>query len=185
MATIITKVCSGYYDGTNDNVQLEFKNSFDETCTTDNNGNEFAFGQTDVWGGGQLMSCNGNRFRPIGDLSFRFLTNTWGWNLHHDQLRLCKVTAQFGRPGLAGYSVWQWNGDLYNAHYSGAYNSQSDWMNMRRIASTDPQTESETDPETETTCPRLRVLAYNIWGMPDVLTSQQVNKSTRSLPSTL
>jgi hypothetical protein len=141
MAEVTTVTCSGYYDGTDDNVQLEFMNGHDsdprETCTTDylnNRGNEFAFGGTDVWGGKQLLSCNGNRFRPIIGLSFRFITNTWGINFHHDQLRLCKVTARFGSPGTAGYSLWQWNGDLYNADYSGAFNSQSNWRSMTKIA---------------------------------------------------
>jgi predicted GTPase len=140
MFKVTTVTCSSYYDGTDDNVQLEFMNDHDsdprETCTTDylnHKGNEFAHGGTDVWKGETLLSCNGNRFRPIIGLSFRFLTNTWGWNPHHDQLRLCKVTAQFGSPGIAGYSVWQWNGDLYNAHYSGVYNSQSNWVSMRKI----------------------------------------------------
>jgi len=121
--------------------QLQFRNNYDsdprESCTTDylnNPGDEFAAGQTDVWQGDDLLlTCTGNRFRPIGGLDFRFITNTWGWNAHHDQLRLCKVTAQFGRPGVAGYSVWQWTGDLYNARYSWIYNSESDWMTMRKI----------------------------------------------------
>jgi len=140
MSQITTVTCGSYYDGTDDNVQLEFRNSYDsnprETCTTDylnKPGSEFGAGQTDVWGGGKLMSCNGNRFRPIGDLEFRFITNTWGWNVHHDQLRLCKVKAMFGRNGTAGYSLWQWTGDLYNAHYTGLFNSQSNWRSMTKI----------------------------------------------------
>ena len=109
MAQMTTVTCSSYYDGTDDNVQLQFRNNYDsdprESCTTDylnNPGDEFAPGQTDVWQGDHLMTCKENRFRPIGGLEFRFLTNTWGWNAHHDQLRLCKVTAQFGGPGLSG-----------------------------------------------------------------------------------
>ena len=137
MAQITTETCSGYYDGTNNYVRLEFMNSIPrKTCITDylyKSGDEFAANQTSVWEEEMLQSCAENKFRPIGGLSFRFLTNTWGINMHHDQLRLCKVTAQFGRPELAGYSVWQWTGDLYNAHYSGG-ESQSNWTTMAKIA---------------------------------------------------
>ena len=31
MASITTVTCSGYYDGSDDNVQLEFRNSYDLT----------------------------------------------------------------------------------------------------------------------------------------------------------
>ena len=157
MKEVTTVTCPGYYDGSDDNVQLQFRNNYDsdprESCTTDylnNFGDEFVAGQTDVWLAQSLMTCIRN-FRPIGGLQFRFITNMSGW-AGHDELRLCKVTAQFGRPGIAGYSVWQWTGDLYNSHYSGVFNSRSNWVTMTKIASTDHQaSESDTYPETETT----------------------------------
>merc|ERR1719278_573624 len=112
MTKIITVTCSGDWDGSDDNVQLEFTNRYstEESCITDylakNNHREFARGTTDNWSGGKLGTCNGNRFRPINGLWFRFHTNTWGWNPHHDQLRLCRVTAHFGLPSTPGHSVW-------------------------------------------------------------------------------
>ena len=141
MSAITTRVCSANYDGTDDNVQLEFKNSYDsdpyEACMTDylsKSGPEFNAGATETWFGEELLSCNGPRFRPIEGLDVRFHTNTWGWNLHHDELRLCSITVQFGEPGTPGYSKWQWDGgDMYNAHYTGLFNSESNWVTMRKI----------------------------------------------------
>ena len=143
MAQITTVTCSGHNDGTKHFVHLEFMNSYDsnprDTCVTDRldkSGDEFAVGQTDVWAGEGLGSCTEDRFRPTGDLSFRFHTRVFLFSF--DELRLCSVTAQFGRPGVAGYSVWQWTGDLYNAEYSltaaSGANSRSNWRTMRKIA---------------------------------------------------
>jgi len=140
MAAITTRVCSGYYDGTDDNVQLEFRNNFNsdprETCMTDTlsqSGSEFAMGANENWVGNKLLlSCAGPRFRPITGLDVRFHTNTWGWNLHHDEVKLCTITAQFGKRGNPGFSVWQYNGNIENAHYT-TYNSQSDWVAMTKI----------------------------------------------------
>ena len=140
MSAVTTRVCSGSYDGTGDNVQLEFRNTYDsdprETCMTDwleQSGPEFDAGQTDTWFGNQLLLCNGPRFRPIDGLHVRFHTKIWGWNLHHNGLKLCSITAQFARRGTPGYSAWQWNGNMENAHYTGYYKSQSDWVAMTKI----------------------------------------------------
>ena len=143
MSAITTRVCSGTFDGTIDNVQLEFKNSYGsdphETCMTDylsKSGPMFDFnvGAFDKWVGGKLLSCNRNRFRPIEGLDVRFHTNTWSSNLLFDNLRLCSITVQFGGPGTPGYSKWQWDGDMYNAHYTGLFFSKSNWVTMRKIA---------------------------------------------------
>ena len=137
MAQITTETCSGYYDGTGNYVRLEFMNSNPqdrETCITDHlykSGDEFAANQTAIWEGEILLSCAGNKFRPIGGFSFRFHTVD-GWLGDTDELRLCSVTAQFGGPDDAGYSMWEWTGDLYNAHYSGG-ESQSNWTTMAKM----------------------------------------------------
>ena len=151
MLWFTTRVCSGNYDGTRDNVQLEFKNIFDSdrpvTCMTDYLNYKYQLkqqdnlccpGRVDWWGLEKVQPCNENRFnrfkqfKPIDGLQFRFHTNTLGLNLHHDQLRLCRVNVQFGRNGSAGYSLWQWDGDLYNEDYT-AYNSQSKWATMKKV----------------------------------------------------
>merc|ERR1712014_504333 len=93
MTEIITKPCSGSYDGTDDNIRLEF--------------------------------------RPISGLDFRFHSNTWGWNLHTDELTLCEVTVQFGTRGSPGYSKWYWSGRSTNIEpYPGYYNSYGAWQTM-------------------------------------------------------
>jgi len=141
MVTLTTKPCSGYYDGTDDNVQFEFRNGYTsnprETCMTDflgKDGSEHVAGRTDRWLGSKLMSCSKDRFRPIESLEFRFHTNTWGWNLHHDQVKFCQVVATFGSPGVPGYSKWEWNGASTNVHYDGYYNSRGNWNTMTQIA---------------------------------------------------
>jgi len=142
MTEIITKPCSGSYDGTDDNIQLEFRNAYPsiprETCMTDYlddpEGDEFEFDTIDRWGGDLLMSCFGHRFRPISGLDFRFHSNTWGWNLHTDELTLCEVTVQFGTRGSPGYSKWYWSGRSTNIEpYPGYYNSYGAWQTMRKI----------------------------------------------------
>jgi len=143
MVTLTTKPCSGYYDGTDDNVQFEFRNGYTstprETCMTDflsKSGSEHVAGRTDRWLGSKLMSCSKDRFRPIESLEFRFHTNTWGWNLHHDQVKFCQVVATFGSPGVPGYSKWEWNGASTNVDYIGYYNSRGNWKTMTQIAGT-------------------------------------------------
>ena len=142
MVLLITEPCSGYYDGTDDNIRLEFRNYFEsvprETCTTDylgKSGDEFVRGREDRWWGERsLMFCSGQRFRPIAGLDFRFHSNTWGWNPYTDQLKLCKVTAEFGSPGVTGYSKWQWTGTTTNEHYPDFFNSYSNWNTLIKIA---------------------------------------------------
>ena len=140
MGQLFTRVCPGYWDGTDDNIRLEFRNRYPseprETCMTDyldKAGAEFVSGHEDKWLGKKLLSCYGQRFRPIYGLEFRFHSNTWGWNLHVDQVELCAITARFGSPGDAGYSVWQWNGNTTNEKY-GWFNSHSNWNVMTQIA---------------------------------------------------
>ena len=148
MVQLTTKPCSTNYDGTDDNIRLEFLNVHGENCKTDyldTNKNDFWHGIEQDWVGDILMSCSGHRFRPIETLDFRFHSNTLNWNLHVDQLTLCEVTAQFGSPAIynsqgelvtpetPGYSKWQWKGTTTNTHYTGYYNSHSNWNTMTKI----------------------------------------------------
>jgi hypothetical protein len=142
MKSIEITVCNFFEAGTDDNVLIEFRNSFHrETCSTDwleTWGNDWARDSTVKWNRpSNLASCGKNVFRPIGALSFRFVTNTVAVNLHHDDLHLCKVEAQFGMPGMPGYSIWQWEGtnpvtNNFDDSERGSsyYNSQSNWTDM-------------------------------------------------------
>ena len=79
---------------------------------------------------GDLGSCNG--FRPIDRVAFRFKTDAWGANLHADDLTLCTVWAQFGEPGKAGFSFWEWDGKLSDSfcHWG---DCRSDWEIMDKV----------------------------------------------------
>ena len=138
MTKITTKVCDFTDAGTDDNISLEFYNynsgTWYETCGThelSTRGNDFGRNMHQTWSGGDLGSCNG--FRPIDWVAFRFKTDAWGANLHADDLTLCKVTVQFGQPGTAGYSFWEWNGKLSDefCHWG---DCRSDWEIMDKIA---------------------------------------------------
>ena len=141
MVLLITEPCPGYYDGTDDNIRLEFRNHFAstprETCTTDvldKSGNEFVRGRQDQWGADILLTCSGRMFRPISGLDFRFHLESMGWFGQTDELKLCKVTVLFGSPGVPGYSKWQWTGTTINEHWTGSYNSYSNWNTLIKIA---------------------------------------------------
>ena len=143
MLRLTTQPCSGKWDGTDDNIQFEFRNGYastpPETCMTDylgKSGAEHVAGREDTWQSAILMSCSADRFRPIESLDFRFHSNTWGWNMHVDQVKFCKVVAQFGTPGVPGYSKWEWVGESINEHYPGFFNNYGNWNRMTLIEGT-------------------------------------------------
>ena len=145
MVRITTKVCDSREAGTDDNVWLEFynrnHNTWNEICKTDELvhylTNDFGRNMQQTWDGDYLGkseeegSCNG--FRPIDLVAFRFQTDAWHANLHADSLTLCKVTAQFGHNGTAGYSFWEWNGKLSDSFCNWG-DCRSDWEIMDKIA---------------------------------------------------
>lgn len=138
MKTITTVVCSKSMSGTNDNVQVEFKNIFEETCITgwlDSSSDDFENSNSQNWGSSYLAGCGFSSFQPIGRLEVRFRTNSEASNLHHDTLRLCRITAQFGtdgKDGTDGYSKWWWEGEISQATKDGPYNRQSHWGTMTK-----------------------------------------------------
>ena len=138
MTELITKVCDQEYAGTDDNIKLSFRNFHRgrEVCDTDYLGkygvDDWERGMTQEWGGENLMSCFGPKFRPINGLEFRFHSKPLSVNLHTDELTLCGLTAVFGTKGEPGYSKWEWTGSI-NTHYSaGVYNSYSRWARMEK-----------------------------------------------------
>ena len=137
MSKVTTLTCGGYWDGTEDNVRLEFKNDLGETCGTDylffEGETEFQSGETNIWLGNALESCAGERWRPIGDLYFRWHKNTYLVNLHHDMFAFCGLKVNFGGPDAPGNSRWQWKGRSIGNETFGYYNSYSQWELMTKI----------------------------------------------------
>ena len=137
MSKVTTLTCGGYWDGTKDNVRLEFKNDLGETCGTDylffKEKTEFQSNEANIWTGNALESCAGERWRPIGDLYFRWHKNTFLVNLHHDMFAFCGLKVNFGGSDAPGNSRWQWKGRSIGNETFGYYNSYSKWELMTKI----------------------------------------------------
>ena len=83
---------------------------------------------TDEWA---LDVCK-TKFRgsSIASLEFKIVLDTWGVNLHTDDLKLCKVTVEFVDPS----SKWEWSSVAETKPCSGCYSTESDWYNMTLIS---------------------------------------------------
>ena len=108
----------------NENTLLQKATANQKTCSTDWFSGSVARGQSQNWPASLLSSCQG--LEPTSSLEFRFELDTWGANVHSDELQLCRVEVEFTGSG------WVWEGGMWNSQFHSVYNSSSQWRGLAR-----------------------------------------------------
>ena len=108
----------------NENTLLQKPSTNQKTCSTDWFSGSVERGQIQNWPASLLSPCQG--LEPTDSLEFRFELDTWGANVHSDELQLCRVEVEFTDSG------WVWEGGMWNSQFHSVYNSTSQWRGLAR-----------------------------------------------------
>ena len=93
-----------------------------------NDCNNWMTGATEIWRGKYSFDDCTAKFlgSSIASLYFKIVLDTWGGNLHTDDLRLCKLAVHFVEP----FMTWEWSGAAETRPCNTCYHTDSLWYKM-------------------------------------------------------
>ena len=144
MNEIDVKVCDEVGSGTEGNVSLSFRTSFNDTsgsvydnCTTNtldkSSVENWKTGRLEAWDGKYFGSCLKSRwdaFRPNKDLEVKVHVKDLFLGIEHLQICKIRVALAFPYSTGSGSSFWRWTG----AQWIESKDSLGTWLPMWRVS---------------------------------------------------